>query len=178
MELCPFCGVGEVARIDISALNLRICPNCLATFIPASQFSALRRDLNDTTRLQWRKKLLKKLTSPAPNPASVLCIEHSKPLVFGKIPNFSFEGLTPECCDLQHIPPPLMIKILDVGLAAGNSGIGIGGLGVPRSKLNPVAAFLGGIAFRFWEKRQKKVEDGLDSLQYNYKFKAVLGDWE
>jgi hypothetical protein len=94
----------------------------------------------------------------------------------GTIPDFSFEGLVPTCCDLQHLPPPLMIKVLELG--ASGSGGSMGGLfGVPKRKLNPIAELLGGILFRFWEKRQKNVDDGLDRLQYNFKFKDVLGEW-
>jgi hypothetical protein len=65
-----------------------------------------------------------------------------------------------------------MVKILELG-------IGASGFGVSRSrrKINPVSEFLGGIVFYFWKKKQKNVEDGLDRLQYNYKFKDVLGEW-
>jgi hypothetical protein len=96
-------------------------------------------------------------------------MEHKQPLVSGTIPGYSFEGLVPACCNLQHIPPPLMIKILEMGLGAT--------FRASKSKINPVAQFLGGIVFYFWEKRQKKVEDGLDRLQYSFKFKEALGEW-
>jgi hypothetical protein len=94
----------------------------------------------------------------------------------GTIPNYSFEGLVPTCCDLQHLPPPLMIKILELGLGASIGSMG-GLFGVSKRKINPVAEFLGGIVFHFWEKKQKKADDGLDRLQYNFKFKDVLGEW-
>jgi len=104
--------------------------------------------------------------------APVNCLEHGTPLEKGTIPDYSFEGLVPKCCDLQHLPPSLMVKILELGLDSPR----MPGSG-SRAKINPVSRLLGGIVFYFWEKRQKKVEDGLDRLQYNLKFKDVLGEW-
>jgi hypothetical protein len=172
--LCSFCSKSEPVRIDISSLNLRICPNCLAAFLPASQFAALRRDINDSTKGAWVRKLqnINPETVPGPDTPPV-CLEHGSPLVDGIIPNYGFNGLVPACCDLQHLPPSLMIKILEIGIEAG-----IGGLtSFSSRKMNPISEFLGGIIFRFWQKRQKNVDDGLDRLQYNFKFKDVLGEW-
>jgi len=173
--LCSFCSKSEPVRIAIAGLDLRICPNCLAAFLPASQFAALRRETSDATKGAWIRKL-----RSCPNaPAQPVCLEHGVPLVQGTIPNFSFEGLVPTCCDLQHLPPPLMIKILEMTLGASGGSMG-GPFGASKRKINPVAEILGGIVFRFWESRQKKQktqEDGLDRLQYNFKFKDVLGEW-
>jgi len=169
--LCSFCSAQEPVRIEISSLNLRICPNCFATFLPANQFGALRREVQDSTKGAWIRKLKTVASSLSEAGMSgINCLEHNQPLVSGTIPGYSFEGLVPTCCDLQHIPPPLMIKILDMG---------IGGAFVvsKRQKINGLSRFLGGIVFHFWEKRQKNVEDGLDRLQYSFKFKAVLGEW-
>ena len=172
--LCSFCSKSEPVRINISSMNLRICPGCLATFLPASQFAALRRETSNATKGAWIRACRDRACPVSTG--TPVCLEHGVPLVPGTIPDFSFEGLVPTCCDLQHLPPPLMIKILELGIGA--SGGSMGGLfGVPKRKLNPVAELLGGIVFRFWEKRQKKVDDGLDRLQYNFKFKDVLGEW-
>ncbi|GBU24370.1 hypothetical protein R83H12_01000 [Fibrobacteria bacterium R8-3-H12] len=165
--LCSFCLRQEPVRIDISSLNLRICPNCLATFLPASQFGALRRDVLDPTKGAW----MRKLQTVGAGHSALHCLEHKQPLVSGTIPGYSFEGLVPTCCDLQHIPPFLMIKILEMG---------IGGrfVATRRSqKVNGLSRFLGGLVFHFWEKRQKNVEDGIDRLQYSFKFRGVLGEW-
>jgi len=164
---CPFCSKQEPVRIDISSLNLRICPNCFATFLPANQFGALRREVLDSTKGAW----IRKLQTVATEHSASQCLEHKQPLVSGTIPGYSFEGLVPTCCDLQHIPPPLMLKILEMG---------IGGSFVTTrhsKKVNGLSRFLGGIVFHFWEKKQKNVEDGLDRLQYNFKFKNILGEW-
>ena len=172
--LCSFCSKSEPVRIDISSMNLRICPSCFTTFLPASQFAALRRETSSATKGAWIRACKNKASAAQP-PAPV-CLEHSVPLVPGTIPDFSFEGLVPTCCDLQHLPPPLMIKILELGIGASGGSMG-GPFGASKRKINPVAELLGGIVFHFWEKKQKKVEDGLDRLQYNFKFKDVLGEW-
>jgi len=164
--LCSFCSKQEPVRIDISSLDLRICPNCFATFLPASQFGALRREVMDSTKGAW----IRKLKTATAEYSAQNCLEHKQPLVSGTIPGYSFEGLVPTCCDLQHIPPPLMIKILEMGLGGSFTAS-------KKSKINPVAKLLGGIVFYFWEKKQKKVEDGIDRLQYSFKFKGVLGEW-
>ena len=178
--LCSFCSKSVPVRIDIESLNLRICPNCFATFLPASQFAELRRVINDSTKHAWIKRLetTTGATLAVPTAGTKLrCQDHNEPLVHGSIPNYGFDGLVPTCCDTQHIPPDLMIKILEMGLGA-QTGIGMGGLvGVRRHKANIFARTLGGILFYFWAKKQKPVDDGLDRLQYNYKFKEVLGDW-
>jgi len=170
--LCSFCSRSEPVRIGISSMNLRICPGCLAAFLPASQFAALRRETSDATKGAWIRACRDRARPVSTG--TPVCLEHGVPLVSGIIPDFSFEGLVPTCCDLQHLPPPLMIKILELGASGGSMG---GLFGVSKRKLNPVAEILGGIVFHFWEKRQKKVEDGLDRLQYNFKFKDVLGEW-
>ncbi|MDR2583076.1 MAG: hypothetical protein LBC75_06315 [Fibromonadaceae bacterium] len=173
--LCSFCSAQEPVRIEISSLDLRICPYCLATFLPATQFGALRREVQDSTKGAWIRKLK---TVTKENLASN-CLEHKQPLVSGTIPGYSFEGLVPTCCDLQHIPPPLMIKILEMGIGAPNVPTrSMGGIaGSRHSKSNGLSRFLGGFVFHFWEKRQKNVEDGIDRLQYSFKFKEVLGEW-
>lgn len=171
--LCTFCSNSEPIRIDISALNLRICPHCFATFLPAAEFPALRRELLDETKMLWIKKMgavaVGQPQGIAPTATTVNCLEHGTPLVPGTIPNYSFEGFIPTCCDLQHLPPSIMAKILEISLGAS----------LPSSykrKINPVSEFLGGIVFRFWEKKQKKTDDGLDRLQYDFKFKHILGE--
>ncbi len=172
--LCSFCSKSEPVHIAITGLNLRICPNCLAAFLPASQFATLRRETSDATKGAWIRACKNKAADTAT--PSIVCMEHGVPLVQGTIPNYSFEGLVPTCCELQHLPPPLMIKILELGLGASGGSMG-GPLGVSKRKINPVSGFLGGIVFHLWEKRQKKTDDGLDRLQYNFKFKDVLGEW-
>jgi len=165
--LCSFCSKSEPVQIEINSLDLQICPNCFATFLPATQFPALRRGVNDPAKGAW----VRKLKTVADIPATPKCLKHGVPLINGTIPDYSFEGLIPTCCDLQHIQPSLMVKILELGIGAG--------FDVRRSKrkINPVSAFLGGIVFHFWKKGQKNVDDGLDRLQYNFKFKNVLGEW-
>jgi hypothetical protein len=209
--LCSFCSKSEPARIEISSLDLRICPNCLATFLPASQFSALRRELNDSTKAAWRRRL--QTLSEQPQSIVPKCMEHDTPLVSGTIPNYSFKGLVPTCCDLQHLPPSLMLEILKISIGVSRAatrdyksissqsqnsillltkisvGSAIGLMTVYLAGkhgsytagiflgifLFPI--LIGKLVFHFWEKKQKPAGDGLDRLQYNFKFKDVLGEW-
>ncbi|MCL2283159.1 MAG: hypothetical protein FWC26_07565 [Fibromonadales bacterium] len=170
---CPFCTQSEPVRIEIKALNLRICPNCLATFIPASQFATLRSVLSDTTKAAWMRKL--NTVGADPNITNANCLDHGTPLAAGTVPGYSFQGVVPACCDLQHLPPSLMATILQLSLG-GSPGISMGHFGISKTKPNPIAGFLGNILFGLFEKR-KKVDDGLERLQYESKFKGVLGEW-
>jgi hypothetical protein len=171
---CPFCSKSEPVRIEIKSLNLRICPNCLAAFLPASQFATLRKDLDDATKKAWLRKIRK---CPAVELSSeIKCLEHGTPLVSGTLPSYSFEGLVPSCCDLQHLPPPLLAKVLELGIVASGR-IGLGGFGASKPRAsNAFGKFLGDMIFHFWNKKQK-IDDGFDRLQYDSKFKDVLGEW-
>jgi len=82
----------------------------------------------------------------------------------------------PTCCDLQHLPSSLMKFVLQYSLGGSSATLGAG---FGRSKpmpANPLAKFLGKIAFFFFE-RKKKVDDGFERLQYESKFQGVLGEW-
>jgi hypothetical protein len=179
--------------------------------LPASQFPVLRRELNDSTKAAWLRRL--HTLSEQPQDTVPKCLEHGTLLVSGTIPNYSFEGFVPTCCDLQHLPPSLMLGILKismgvsraamrgsknvssqsqysiffltkilVGLAmslmavylAGNYGLSVAGIFLG-AFLFPI--ILGKLVFYFWRKKQKPIDDGLDRLQYNFKFKEVLGEW-
>jgi hypothetical protein len=211
MTLCSFCSKSEPIRIEITAMNLRVCPNCLAVFLPAAQFAALRRELSDSTKAAWRRKL--QHLSEQPQNAAPKCLEHGTPLVLGTIPNYSFEGFVPTCCDLQHLPLSLMLEVLKISMGVSRATMG-GSKGTANRKQNPIflltaisvasaiglttvflvgnygvpvagiflgsflfAILLGKLAFYFWRKKQKPIDDGLDRLQYDFKFKDVLGEW-
>jgi len=169
---CPFCTKSEPVRIEIKVFNLRICPNCFATFMPAVQFPALRMELSDPTKAAWMRKL--NVATPVETPANIACLDHNAALVPGAIPGYSFQGHVPTCCEMQHLPPSLMSIALQYSL--GGSGLSVGRFSVSKTKANPIAKFLGGIMFGLFEKR-KKIDDGMDRLQYESKFKGVLGEW-
>jgi len=170
---CPFCTKSEPVRIEIKALDLRICPSCLAAFMPASKFSALRGVLSDSTKAAWMRKLT---AGAAVSTDNINCIDHNVPLIQGEIPGYSFQGQVPTCCDMQHLPQSLMRFILQYSLGGSAASLGAG---FGRSKpmpANPLAKFLGKIAFFFFD-RKKKVDDGFERLQYESKFQGVLGEW-
>jgi len=163
--LCSFCHKEEPVRIDIKSLDLRICPACKASFLPAEQLPELRRSLEKTTKIHWIRVLS---AHDAKNESSenILCMEHGGALERGEIPGFSFESLVPKCCSLQHLTPSVMVKILEMGLGSEQ--------GKKRESKTGFGRLFGGFIFRLWEKRHPTVEDEIDRLQYNCKFKAVL----
>jgi hypothetical protein len=182
--------------------------------LPANQFAELRRELNDSTKAAWIRKLNEKPQPSASLEGKFCCLDHNNPLVKGMLPNYGFEGLLPACCDLQHVQPPIMAKVLEMGLGApsgasmggskrissqkqnsmllltrilvgsvmglitvylaGNYGLSAAGIFLG---LFLLAILMGKFAFYFWEKRQKSTGDGLDRLQYEFKFKEALGEW-
>jgi hypothetical protein len=160
-QLCPFCGKSEPVKIDLSSVNLRICPVCKATFLPAEQFPELRRVLEDTTKIHWMNALsiCEGFVTP-----QILCLEHQIPLEKGTVPGYSYETLVPKCCSLQHLPPNIMKQIISLGVGTNF---------VARSKKGGIGRFLAAPIFRLFEKKNP-VEDDIDRLQYNFKFKEVL----
>lgn len=166
---CPFCKTGVPAQIALAELNLRICPQCLATFLPSTQYAALRRNVFIETRRLWLKVLQERGQQFA-QPTELHCIDHHEPLAPGAIADYGYEGWVPTCCDIQHLAPATMIQILEFGLKLSEVGFESQYAG---KKPRGLAAFLGGILFRFIDK--PSTEDGLDTMQYNFKFRDVLG---
>lgn len=169
MKNCPFCAEGVPQQIALSELNLRICPKCLATFLPSTQYAALRRNVFVETRKLWLQ-VLEQRAGNFEMPAEVRCLDHGQPLALGEIPDYGYAGVVPSCCDIQHLAPATMIEILKFGLKLSETGYES-----LRTKRKPrgLAALLGGILFRFVEK--PSIDDGLDTMQYNFKFRDVLG---
>ncbi|MDR0516530.1 MAG: hypothetical protein LBH25_05735 [Fibromonadaceae bacterium] len=163
---CPFCQKDKPVLIDVSSLSLRICPSCKASFLPAEQLPELRRALLNTTKVHW----IRVLRNCKESEGEVLCMEHKEPLEKGTVPGFSFESLVPKCCSLQHLTPSVMEKILNLGL--GDQSIS------SHRKKGGIARLLGSPFFRLWEKFHPVIEDEIDCLQYNFKFKDVLGEQE
>jgi hypothetical protein len=161
-QLCPFCNKSEPAKIDLSSVNLRICPVCKATFIPAEQLPELRRVLEDTTKTHWINALsiCEGFVTP-----QILCLEHQTPLEKGTVPGYSYETLVPKCCSLQHLSPNIMKQILSLGLGTNFA---------TRPKKGGIGRFLAAPIFRLFEKKNPAAEDDIDRLQYNFKFKEVL----
>ena len=168
MKHCPFCQTGIPQPIELSELDLRICPDCLATFLPSSQFAALRRNVFTETRRHWLH-VLKERGSRCPTPESLCCLDHGSPLSQGEIPDYGYPGAYPTCCDVQHLPPSLMIRILEFGLAMEQNQHRT----QSQRKRNGIARLLGGWLYKLVEK--PNLDDGLDTMQYNFKFRDVLG---
>ena len=73
---------------------------------------AFRSDLTDKSRELWLKALLaKNVQDPVcENPC---CIDHGEPLVQGKLPDYGYDGLVTECCQMFHLTPELTIRLLE-----------------------------------------------------------------
>jgi hypothetical protein len=160
---CPFCQKGEPVRIEMKSLDLRICPNCKASFLLAEHVPQIRRVLEHATKVHWAR-VLSACKGAFEQKESVLCLEHGKPAKKGEVPGFSFECFVPECCGLLHLSPGAMESIL--GPLQGNSS-------KKSSKGNGFAKFLGSFLFFILEKKHPE-EDGIDLLQYDTKFRPVL----
>ncbi len=169
MNACSYCQHGNPVKIDIVDLDLRICPSCLATYLPAKQFAALRREVFPETRKLWLS-VLKKRGNACPEPTEIKCIDHGTLLAQGEIPDYGYPGAYPTCCEMQHLAPTTMIRILEFGLALSETGFESQYAG---RKPKGISAVLGGILFRFFEKKAES--DGLETMQYNYKFREALG---
>jgi hypothetical protein len=181
---CPFCRA-EVKKPAIP-LNLRICPNCLATFLPASLYAALRREVYAPTRQAWKRILEArgipgweaKATEAHPE-MPICCLDHGQPLVEGEMPQYGHKILVPTCCDLQHIPPAEMVKVLDFGfeMEAKNGASYDFSLKTPYRRrgffafLNPLTKLL-----LKWSDKQPTEDSDLEKLQFIFKFEPILGE--
>jgi hypothetical protein len=156
-------------------LDLRICPGCLATFLPARLYAALRREVYPATRKKWRAILAERggvfdERARLAGPAKICCLDHGESLAEGEMPQYGHKCLVPACCDLQHIPPALMVKVLDFGLEMAEAP-----QARPTGKRG-VWAWTNGISRLFlkWFDKQPDEENALEMLQYTFKFQDIL----
>lgn len=164
--LCPFCKKAEPVLIDISSLNLRICPCCKASFLAEEHIPEFRRTLFDTTKTYYMKSLKQ---APEVSDAEY-CLDHNKPLENSIVAGFGFEALKPKCCSILHLKPSIMEKIISAGFGTYN----IKRTQTKRNFVDSLARIFGGVFFAIWKKKNPVVEDEVDRLQYNMKFKKVL----
>ena len=110
MSKCPFCDA-DVVDIKIHTLDLRLCPKCFSTFFPCTQTTSFRGELSDKTRELWLKALKAKQLQATPESAK--CIDHGEPLVQGKLPDYGYDGLVTQCCQMFHLTPELTVRLLE-----------------------------------------------------------------
>lgn len=165
MNLCPFCNA-EVVEIKLHTLCLRLCPKCFSTFFPSSQTTAFRGEISDKTRELWLKALKQKKLMDLPISAN--CIDHGEALVQGKLPDYGYEGLVANCCDILHLSPELTVRLLEHTLEHPFQ--------VP-AKQGKHHFFFIKLLDKLISKgmgEQQPEDDPLDFIQYNLLFKPIL----
>jgi hypothetical protein len=108
-KLCSFCK-SNVVKVEVNRLDLWICPNCYAAFFAASASMAFRRELFPMTRKLWLDVLETKEAISEENVGN--CLIHQEALVQGILPNYGLEGRVASCCDMLHLPLPLLKEVL------------------------------------------------------------------
>lgn len=162
---CPFCG-SEVARIGLSRLDLRICPECLATFFPSDRTMTFRRELFRKTRETWLAVLNARKANFAPKSEAPCCIDCGKPLERGKLPDYALDGWVATCCGMFNLDPQVASEVLARTLAGSE----------PQKEGKHHFAFI-----RLLDKLVTKLtgnelpeDDPIETLQYELHFRDVL----
>lgn len=103
MSNCPFCK-SETKKVELSRLDLRICPHCLGTFFPSDKTMAFRREIYDKTRVLWLQKLEERRADWIEPTENTSCIDHGEKLVDGKLPITASPGKSPLAATCFNCP--------------------------------------------------------------------------
>lgn len=166
---CPFCK-SETKRVELSRLDLRICPHCLATFFPSDKTMAFRREVFDKTRAMWLLALERRQGDWVEPDESAGCIDHGVKLVSGNLPDYGFPGKVATCCNMFQLPASLMAKIL-----RRMSGTLSDGMLVSAKKKHHFAfiVLLSRLVDKIFGSGDAE-DDSFEAIQYNLKFKEIL----
>ncbi len=155
---------------------LRLCPHCYAAFFPASKTMAFRNEIHDKTREIWLSVLEKNKESRVKVSEDVLCIDHGQKLIDGALPDYGIPGKVSTCCDMFHLPPELLSQILKRTLVSPSANY------VKTRRTSPsfflvqwMTALMRAFDAVFRQEFGSKEEDPFESMQYDMKFKDVLG---
>lgn len=143
---------------------MRICPGCHSSFLPATKFPALRRLLDRESREAWLKALRSETTKATVNFSGAKCLDHQQNLEQGDIPDYVIPGWIPSCCQLQHLSPEQMCRVLEIGLQSESP--------VLRREKRGMAHFLGGILYRIFGEKQEK--DVMQGFVFSMRIKPIL----
>lgn len=174
---CPYCQT-QVSELDLHGFSLRICPHCFSTFFPAGKTMAFRHEVQDTTREIWLSVLEKNKESWVKPPEEVLCIDHRQKLIDGNLPDYGIPGKVATCCEMFHLPPELLSQILQRTLISPSvtyvrSRKTTKEFALVRIMTNIVKPFAALFDMIFGRKKQE--EDPFQYMQYEMKFKDILG---
>jgi len=167
---CPFCK-SAVVKVDLSALDLRICPHCLAAFFPSDKTMAFRREVFDKTREIWLSILEARKADWVEYTEGACCIDHHEVLVEGKLPDYGIPGHITTCCGMFHLPASVLAQILRRTVLSPTDGMMISR---SAKKHNAIVVFFDNL-LNLVIGQKKPPEDSIDLVQYNIKFKDILG---
>ena len=169
MSNCPFCK-SETKKVELSRLDLRICPHCLGTFFPSDKTMAFRREIYDKTRVLWLQKLEERRADWIEPTENTSCIDHGEKLVDGKLPDYGIAGKVATCCNMFQLPASTMATLLRRMVASPSDGL------LLSKKPKHHFAFivqLGKIVDKTFGTASPE-EDPFESMQYEMKFKDIF----
>lgn len=165
-KICSFCKSG-IVKVELSRLNLWLCPCCCAAFFSVKESMAFRRELFPMTRRLWLESLEKKSPLQSDN-SECLCVMHQEPLVSGNLPNYAMEGKVATCCDTLHLPLPLLKEVLKKTLETSF-------LEKNGKHHFALIRWLDGLVSRILGNESIPIEDDpIESMQYHLYFKKLL----
>jgi hypothetical protein len=166
-QTCSFCK-SEISAIRAGGCELRICSKCHSTFILARQFGAVRRDLDSVTRRKWADQLIESAKTFCLPQGPIPCIDHGEPLQQGTLPDVSIPGLVAPCCSVLHLPPQVMLELLERSLKASAPSF------TSKHKKPSLWQDLAGFFFKRVVKDSAPVDDGLAGAMWDIKLKTVF----
>ena len=167
---CAFCH-SELVKVDLSEIDLRVCPYCLAAYFPCDKTMAFRRCVFDKTREIWLSVLENRKADWKEPDGSECCIDHGAPLMQGNLPDYGIPGSVTTCCETFHLHAALLAQILRRTVAAPTDGL----LTSHKAKRhNPLVLFVDKLVGKMFASAPP-AEDPLELIQYDLKFKDILG---
>ncbi|OIP49246.1 MAG: hypothetical protein AUK31_05965 [Fibrobacteres bacterium CG2_30_45_31] len=167
---CPFCK-STVVKVDLSAFDLRICPHCLAAFFPSDKTMAFRREVFDKTREIWLSILEARKADWVEYTEGACCIDHNELLIEGKLPDYGIPAHITTCCGMFHLPASVLAQILRRTVLSPTDGMMISR---SAKKHNAIVVFFDSLLNLVMGQKGPS-EDSIDLIQYNVKFKDILG---
>jgi hypothetical protein len=150
-------------------MDFWICSSCSSTFLPTRYLAAIQRKLFQPTRQLWFEFLKSRIDPELRVDAK--CIQHSNPLRRQVVPEYAHEAYIVDCCDLIHLRPSEMCKILEIGLEFRQK---IGGRKATREGVNKMLATPLFLIESFFQKKSNSEVDDFETMQFDLKLKPLL----
>lgn len=166
---CPFCK-SETKRVELSRLDLRICPNCLAAFFPSDKTMSFRREIFDKTRVLWLEALEARKSDWVEPSENSCCIDHGEKLSDGNLPDYGIPGKVATCCGMFQLPASTLHKILTRMTKAPSDSML---LASQKKHHFAFIVFISKIIDKIFGSEIPE-EDPIELVQYGLKFKDIL----